>query len=114
MTSCLDKDRHISFQYPRSSAALATIQQLQVKIAAEEAGTGEKSAYDSFSYDDIPTTSLPRIIRAIRKMLVYWHKYASTFGKSCNNWTLFLVNFFCIEDAGTGMLNNYCNSSYIS
>ncbi|OIT31147.1 PREDICTED: polycomb group protein EMBRYONIC FLOWER 2-like isoform X1 [Nicotiana attenuata] len=74
-TSCLDKDRHISFQYPRSSAALATIQQLQVKIAAEEVGAGEKSAYDSFSYDDIPTTSLPRIIRLRTGNVVFNYRY---------------------------------------
>ncbi|XP_009605037.1 polycomb group protein EMBRYONIC FLOWER 2 isoform X3 [Nicotiana tomentosiformis] len=74
-TSCLDKDRHISLQYPRSSVALATIQQLQVKIAAEEAGAGEKSAYDSFSYDDIPTTSLPRIIRLRTGNVVFNYRY---------------------------------------
>ncbi|OIT37272.1 PREDICTED: polycomb group protein EMBRYONIC FLOWER 2-like isoform X1 [Nicotiana attenuata] len=74
-TSCLDKDRHISLQYPRSSVALATIQQLQVKISAEEAGAGEKSVYDSFSYDDIPTTSLPRIIRLRTGNVVFNYRY---------------------------------------
>ncbi|KAJ8537137.1 hypothetical protein K7X08_035538 [Anisodus acutangulus] len=74
-TSCLDKVRHISFQYPHSSAALATIQQLQVKIAAEEAGARERSRYDSFSYNDIPTTSLPRIIRLTTGNVVFNYMY---------------------------------------
>ncbi|XP_016484377.1 polycomb group protein EMBRYONIC FLOWER 2 isoform X4 [Nicotiana tabacum] len=74
-TSCLDKDRHISLQYPRSSVPLATIHQLQVKISAEEAGAGERSAYDSFSYDDIPTTSLPRIIRLRTGNVVFNYRY---------------------------------------
>ncbi|KAK4734274.1 hypothetical protein R3W88_008535 [Solanum pinnatisectum] len=74
-TSSLDKDRRISFQYPRSSVALATIQQLQVKIASEEAFARERTRYDSFSYDDIPTTSLARIIRLRTGNVVFNYMY---------------------------------------
>ncbi|XP_010318144.1 polycomb group protein EMBRYONIC FLOWER 2 isoform X2 [Solanum lycopersicum] len=74
-TSSLDKDRHISFEYPRSSAALATIQQLQVKIASEEAFARERTRYDSFSYDDIPSTSLARIIRLRTGNVVFNYMY---------------------------------------
>ncbi|WMV20061.1 hypothetical protein MTR67_013446 [Solanum verrucosum] len=74
-TSSLDKDRRISFQYPRSSAALATIQQLQVKIASEEAFARERTRYDSFSYDDIPSTSLARIIRLRTGNVVFNYMY---------------------------------------
>ncbi|CAN4126281.1 unnamed protein product [Withania somnifera] len=73
-TSCLE-DRHISFQYPRSSAALAIIQQLHVKIASEEAAARERTRYDSFSYDDIPTTSFPRIIRLRAGNVVFNYMY---------------------------------------
>ncbi|KAK4734261.1 hypothetical protein R3W88_008522 [Solanum pinnatisectum] len=68
-TSSLDKDRRISFQYP------ATIQQLQVKIASEEAFARERTRYDSFSYDDIPTTSLARIIRLRTGNVVFNYMY---------------------------------------
>ncbi|XP_047252276.1 polycomb group protein EMBRYONIC FLOWER 2 isoform X2 [Capsicum annuum] len=74
-TSCLDKDRRISFQYPRCSAALATIQQLQVKVASEEAAARERTRYDSFSYEDIPTTSLRRIIRLRTGNVVFNYMY---------------------------------------
>lgn len=46
-----------------SAILKAMSQQLQVRIAAEEVGLKERSPYDLFSYNDIPSSTLPQIIR---------------------------------------------------
>ncbi|KAL2549999.1 Polycomb group protein EMBRYONIC FLOWER 2 [Forsythia ovata] len=74
-TSCLGEDKCLSFQIPRDAGAPAKLQRLQVSIAAEEVGAKERSPYDSFSYSDIPTSSLPQIIRLRTGNVVFNYRY---------------------------------------
>lgn len=55
----------LSDRYLLSVLLKVTSQQLQVRIAAEEVGIRERSLYDSFSYNGIPSSTLPQIIRLI-------------------------------------------------
>ncbi|XP_072977401.1 polycomb group protein EMF2B [Typha angustifolia] len=49
--------------------------QLQVSICAQEAGARDKSPYDSFSYDDVPTSSLPHIMRLRAGNVLFNYRY---------------------------------------
>ncbi|EYU35158.1 hypothetical protein MIMGU_mgv1a010365mg [Erythranthe guttata] len=53
----------------------AISQQLQVSIVAEEAGAKERSPYDFFSYNDVPSSTLPQIIRLRTGNVVFNYKY---------------------------------------
>ncbi|KAL3837861.1 hypothetical protein ACJIZ3_022452 [Penstemon smallii] len=53
----------------------AMSQQLQVSIAAEEVGAKERSPYDSFSYNDVPSSILPQIVRLRTGNVVFNYRY---------------------------------------
>ncbi|KAK4436400.1 Polycomb group protein EMBRYONIC FLOWER 2 [Sesamum alatum] len=73
-TSCFGEDKCFSFHSPHAGST-AMSQQLQVRIAAEEIGTRERSPYDSFSYNDIPSSTLPQIVRLRTGNVVFNYKY---------------------------------------
>ncbi|KAG8390222.1 hypothetical protein BUALT_Bualt01G0061400 [Buddleja alternifolia] len=73
-TSCFGEDKCFSFHSPHAGAT-AMPQQLQVRIAAEEVGAKERSPYDSFSYSDVPSSTLPQIIRLRTGNVVFNYKY---------------------------------------
>ncbi|KAK6145669.1 hypothetical protein DH2020_022489 [Rehmannia glutinosa] len=73
-TSCFGEDKCFSFHSPHAGT-MAMSQQLQVRIAAEELGAKERSPYDSFSYSDIPSSTLPQIIRLRTGNVVFNYKY---------------------------------------
>ncbi|URD99229.1 polycomb group protein EMBRYONIC FLOWER [Musa troglodytarum] len=52
--------------------------QVKVSICAQEVGASETSPYDFYSYDDIPTSSLPQIIRLRMGNVLFNYRY-------CNN-----------------------------
>ncbi|KAL3524118.1 hypothetical protein ACH5RR_016952 [Cinchona calisaya] len=74
-SSCLEEDNCISFQAVNSSVSLASSQQLQVIVTAEEVGAKDRSPYDSYSYNDIPSSSVPRIVRLRTGNVVFNYKY---------------------------------------
>ncbi|XP_038971227.1 LOW QUALITY PROTEIN: polycomb group protein EMF2B [Phoenix dactylifera] len=49
--------------------------QVQVSICAQEIGARETSPYDSYSYDDVPTSSLPHIIRLRTGNVLFNYRY---------------------------------------
>ncbi|KAL0382259.1 UNVERIFIED_CONTAM: Polycomb group protein EMBRYONIC FLOWER 2 [Sesamum calycinum] len=73
-TSCFGEDKCFSFHSPHAGST-AMSQQLQVRIAAEEIGARERSLYDSFAYSDIPSSTLPQIIRLRTGNVVFNYKY---------------------------------------
>ncbi|KAL0359067.1 UNVERIFIED_CONTAM: Polycomb group protein EMBRYONIC FLOWER 2 [Sesamum angustifolium] len=73
-TSCFGEDKCFSFHSPHAGST-AMSQQLQVRIAAEEIGVRERSLYDSFAYSDIPSSTLPQIIRLRTGNVVFNYKY---------------------------------------
>ncbi|GFP80747.1 polycomb group protein embryonic flower 2 [Phtheirospermum japonicum] len=73
-TSCFGDDKCFSFHSP-PDGTVAKSQQLQVRISAEEVGAKDKSPYDSFSYSDIPSSTLPQIIRLRTGNVVFNYKY---------------------------------------
>ncbi|XP_027104037.1 polycomb group protein EMBRYONIC FLOWER 2 isoform X2 [Coffea arabica] len=74
-SSCLEEDRCVSFQTAHSSGTLASSQQLQVIVTAEEVGAKDRSPYDSYSYNDIPSSSLPHIVRLRTGNVVFNYRY---------------------------------------
>ncbi|GER29569.1 embryonic flower 2 [Striga asiatica] len=73
-TNCFGDDKCFSFRSPRDRT-MPMSQQLQVRVAAEEVGTKERSPYDSFSYRGIPSSTLPQIIRLRTGNVVFNYKY---------------------------------------
>ncbi|XAR57655.1 hypothetical protein NMG60_11025890 [Bertholletia excelsa] len=57
--SCINKDKFIEFQMPSGTGAVNTPQQVEIIISAKELWAKDKSAYQSYSSDDIPTSSSP-------------------------------------------------------
>lgn len=75
--SYLDKDKIVSFQMAHSSIQVSS-QQLQVCITAGEVGAKEakqQAAYDSFSYNEVPSSSLAHIVRLRTGNVVFNYKY---------------------------------------
>ncbi|XP_042048448.1 polycomb group protein EMBRYONIC FLOWER 2-like isoform X1 [Salvia splendens] len=73
-TGCFGEDRCFSFHSPHAGA-MALSQQLQVRVAAEEIGLKQRSPYDSFSYYDVPSSTLPQIIRLRTGNVVFNYRY---------------------------------------
>ncbi|XP_057822546.1 polycomb group protein EMF2B [Cryptomeria japonica] len=66
---------HLIFKAPSNSDDLNSLMRLQVDISAQELGPRESSPYDSYSYSDIPTSLLPRIVRMRAGNVVFNYKY---------------------------------------
>ncbi|XP_008810364.2 polycomb group protein EMF2B-like isoform X2 [Phoenix dactylifera] len=49
--------------------------QVQVSICAQEIGARERSPYNSYSYNDVPTSSLPHIIRLRTGNVLFNYRY---------------------------------------
>ncbi|KAM7504599.1 hypothetical protein LguiB_003503 [Lonicera macranthoides] len=73
--SCSDEEKSISFHIPCNSRTLSASQQVPVIISAEEIGAKEKSPYNSYSYSDVPTSSLPHIIRLRTGNVIFNYRY---------------------------------------
>ncbi|XP_073106432.1 polycomb group protein EMF2B-like isoform X4 [Elaeis guineensis] len=56
-------------------SSLENSYQVQVSICAQEIGARETSPYDSYSYDDVPTSSLPHIIRLRTGNVLFNYRY---------------------------------------
>ncbi|XP_057970843.1 polycomb group protein EMBRYONIC FLOWER 2 isoform X1 [Malania oleifera] len=70
--TCLE-DKCISFQIPCNPETVS--KQLQVVVSAEELGAKEKSPYNSYTYNGIPTASLPHIIRLRAGNVIFNYRY---------------------------------------
>ncbi|KAL1197306.1 Polycomb group protein EMBRYONIC FLOWER 2 [Cardamine amara subsp. amara] len=57
----MSEEKCVSIQVPSNPLTSSSPQQVQVTISAEEVGATEKSAYSSFSYNDISSSSLFRL-----------------------------------------------------
>ncbi|XAR66078.1 hypothetical protein NMG60_11012145 [Bertholletia excelsa] len=73
--SFMDEDKLVAFQMPQSSGALTALPQVEVFISAEEVGAKEKSPYNSYSYSDIPSSSLSHIMRLRTGNVIFNYRY---------------------------------------
>ncbi|KAI7734769.1 hypothetical protein M8C21_000689, partial [Ambrosia artemisiifolia] len=73
--SGLDDEKCVSFQFPHNSEAVSILQQVPVTVSAEELGAKDISAYDLYSFSDIPDNSLPRIMRLRTGNVIFNYKY---------------------------------------
>lgn len=69
--SCSDEEKCVSFQFPYNSEAV----QVPVMISAEELGAKDISPYDMYSYNSIPTNSMPHVIRLRTGNVIFNYKY---------------------------------------
>ncbi|XP_038877071.1 polycomb group protein EMBRYONIC FLOWER 2 isoform X3 [Benincasa hispida] len=74
-TSCLDGEKCVGFQIPYNSDSMHTAQQVQVTISAEEFGARDKSPYDSYTYSEIPSSSLSHMIRLRAGNVIFNYRY---------------------------------------
>lgn len=71
--SCMDEEKYIAIQTPHSFGT-ANTPQLEVIISAEEIGAKEKSPYNAYSYNDMPT-SLSHIMRLRTGNVIFNYRY---------------------------------------
>ncbi|OVA05066.1 Polycomb protein [Macleaya cordata] len=69
--SDLDEGNSISFKIPHNSGTT----QLQVNISAQEVGAKERSPYNSYTYHNVPSSSLPHIVRLRTGNVIFNYKY---------------------------------------
>ncbi|XP_022922803.1 polycomb group protein EMBRYONIC FLOWER 2-like isoform X4 [Cucurbita moschata] len=72
--SCLDGEKCVGFQIPYNSDSMHT-QQVQVTISAEEFGARGKSPYDSYTFSEIPSSSLSHMIRLRAGNVIFNYRY---------------------------------------
>ncbi|THF98865.1 hypothetical protein TEA_009832 [Camellia sinensis var. sinensis] len=73
--SCMDEDKSVAFQMPSGAVVGSnTPQHVEVLISAEEVGAKEKSLYNSYSNNDIPT-SLSHIMRLRTGNVIFNYRY---------------------------------------
>nr|XP_043614444.1 polycomb group protein EMBRYONIC FLOWER 2-like isoform X3 [Erigeron canadensis] len=81
--SSLDEEKRVSFQFPHNSEAVTILQQVPIIVSAEELGAKDISAYDLYSYRDIPDNSLSHIMRLRTGNVIFNYKYYNdTFQKT--------------------------------
>jgi hypothetical protein len=66
---------HLIFKAPNNVNNLTLAMRLRVDISAEELGPREKSSYNSYSFSDIPSSLLSRIIRLRAGNVIFNYKY---------------------------------------
>eukprot|EP01018_Ginkgo_biloba_P033967 Gb_40733 [translate_table: standard] len=71
----LEEGSCIIFRTPSNSNGVNSAIRLQVNISAQELGPREKSPYDSYSYSDIPSSSLFHIIRLRTGNVIFNYRY---------------------------------------
>ncbi|CAI9273918.1 unnamed protein product [Lactuca saligna] len=69
--SSSDEEKCLSFQFPYNAEAV----QVPVMISAEELGAKDISPYDLYSYNNIPTNSMPHVIRLRTGNVIFNYKY---------------------------------------
>ncbi|XP_023552736.1 polycomb group protein EMBRYONIC FLOWER 2-like isoform X10 [Cucurbita pepo subsp. pepo] len=74
-TSCLDGEKRVGFQIPYNSDSMHTAQEVQVTISAEEFGARGKSPYDSYTFSEIPSSSLSHMIRLRAGNVIFNYRY---------------------------------------
>ncbi|XP_022140940.1 polycomb group protein EMBRYONIC FLOWER 2 isoform X3 [Momordica charantia] len=74
-TSCSDGEKCVAFQIPYNSDSMHIGRQVQVTISAEEFGARDKSPYDSYTYSEIPSSSLSLMIRLRAGNVIFNYRY---------------------------------------
>ncbi|XP_031740638.1 polycomb group protein EMBRYONIC FLOWER 2 isoform X6 [Cucumis sativus] len=74
-TSCVDGEKCVGFQIPYNSDSMHTAHQVQVTISAEELGSRDKSPYDSYTYNEKPSSSLSNVIRLRAGNVIFNYRY---------------------------------------
>lgn len=73
--SYLENHGCVSFQFPQSFGAADTSHEIKVSVAAEEVGAKERTSYDSYSYNEVPNSSLHHIKRLRTGNVVFNYRY---------------------------------------
>ncbi|XP_042427636.1 polycomb group protein EMBRYONIC FLOWER 2-like isoform X1 [Zingiber officinale] len=86
--------------------------QVQVSISAQEVGASEISPYDLYSYDDIPTSSLPHIIRLRKGNVLFNYRYYNNLLQKTEVTEDFSCPFCLAKCASFKGLRYHLNSSH--
>ncbi|XP_024198431.1 polycomb group protein EMBRYONIC FLOWER 2 isoform X1 [Rosa chinensis] len=73
--SCSNEDKCLMIAIPYNPETAIISQQVQVNISAEELGAREKSPYNTYIRNDIPSSSLAHIIRLRAGNVIFNYRY---------------------------------------
>ncbi|KAM1278798.1 hypothetical protein ACFX2J_030774 [Malus domestica] len=73
--SCLNENKCLMIATPHNPETVVISQLVQVTISAEEFGAREKSPYSTYICSDIPSSSLPHIIRLRAGNVIFNYRY---------------------------------------
>ncbi|GMN57798.1 hypothetical protein TIFTF001_026899 [Ficus carica] len=73
--SCSNEEKCISIDVPYNIETVSTSQQVQVTVSAEQFGAKEKSPYNSYICNDVPSSSLSHIIRLRAGNVIFNYRY---------------------------------------
>ncbi|KAJ4967098.1 hypothetical protein NE237_018947 [Protea cynaroides] len=74
-SGCLEEGNSISLKIPYNSGIMDSLQKVQVNISAQEVGAAERSPYNSYTYNDIPTLSISHIMRLRAGNVIFNYRY---------------------------------------
>nr|ABD98791.1 polycomb group protein EMF2 [Eschscholzia californica] len=106
--SYLNKGSRISFPVPHSSETM----EVQVNISAQEVGARERSAYNSYSYENVPMSSLARIFRLRTGNVVFNYKYYNNKSMKTEVTEDFSCPFCLLKCASFGGLRSHLLASH--
>ncbi|XP_043706488.1 polycomb group protein EMF2B-like isoform X1 [Telopea speciosissima] len=72
---CLEEGNSISLKIPHNSEIMDSLQKVQVNISAQEVGAAERSPYNLYTYNDIPTLSISHIMRLRAGNVIFNYRY---------------------------------------
>ncbi|XP_068634168.1 polycomb group protein EMF2B-like isoform X1 [Aristolochia californica] len=71
---CMNEDNCIMFQGSHTSVSIQ-LKQVQVNVFAQEIGVVERSPYDSYTFEDVPSSSLAHIMRLRAGNVIFNYRY---------------------------------------
>ncbi|XP_074583896.1 polycomb group protein EMF2B-like [Curcuma longa] len=105
-------ESHGSIFFQTQNMDSASTCQVQVSISAQEVGASETSPYDLYSYDDIPTSSLPHIIRLRKGNVLFNYRYYNNLLQKTEVTEDFSCPFCLVKCASFKGLRYHLNSSH--
>ncbi|XP_042386272.1 polycomb group protein EMF2B-like isoform X1 [Zingiber officinale] len=105
-------ESHGSIFFQTQNMDSASTCQVQVSISAQEVGASEISPYDLYSYDDIPTSSLPHIIRLRKGNVLFNYRYYNNLLQKTEVTEDFSCPFCLVKCASFKGLRYHLNSSH--
>ncbi|WOL07277.1 polycomb group protein EMBRYONIC FLOWER 2-like isoform X1 [Canna indica] len=104
--------RHDCISFSSQNIDSTSNSQIQVSVCAREVGASETSPYDFYSYDDVPASSLPHIIRLRTGNVLFNYRYYNNMLQKTEVTEDFSCPFCLVKCASFKGLRYHLNSSH--